>query len=612
MQRRWSLLAIWLFGSVLAALACSLNWASATIDGHYIPFGNDSFYHARRILDTAADPSNFYQFDQHIHAPEGSLLVWPWGYDYAMGWIVRLAVNAGISSEPINVLVWLPVVAVAATIALIILVGRGLGLSNWSITLAALCMALAPTTQQLHGTGQIDHHFAELIFLLAALASGLAWLHRPGRISRTVILAAALGVAPAIHNGLFILPLPLLATAFAFWLQGRNLPVKTVAAFAGVLLVTTFAILLPSLPFRLGRFEFFTLSWFHLYTAACTAAALGLMASLRPTRGGITVVVMIGVALTLPVISEIRLAQSFLGGTIEYLNGIGEMQSPLTLMANQGGDTLTRYYSYLIWVAPITGAICVVQCWRERTSVRLLFWITAVMGLILLSLQLRLHYFGGFALYLPWLVLLNDFLLKRPEIYKKGLLIASLLLLLLYAPALRYQLGAPMPRANDMSFENIYPLFEVLHDACEKDPGIVLIDNDAGHYVRYLTSCSVIANNFLLTPQQIKKVDEIQHLYSLSPEELQQQAPLIKYVVVRPFRIGPGPDGKFRYTFFTGTTRLANALLLQSAASLPPDYVLLKEIRFKELGNAPYAKLYQIERPAAGMPIATSAIDVIK
>lgn len=611
MQRRWSLFAIWLFGSVLAALASSLNWASATIDGHYIPFGNDSFYHARRILDTAADPSSFYQFDQHIHAPEGSLLVWPWGYDYAMGWIVRLAVDAGISSEPINVLVWLPVVAVAATIAFLILVGRGLGLSNWSITLAALCMALTPTTQQLHGVGQIDHHFAELIFLLAALASGLAWLHRPERVSRAVCVAMVLGIAPAIHNGLFILPLPLLATAFAFWVQGRNLPLKAVAAFAAVLLVTTLAILLPSLPFRLGQFEFFTLSWFHLYTAACAAAALGLMSSLRPTRGGIAAVVAIGVALTLPIISEIRLAQSFLDGTITYLNGIGEMQSPVHLMANQGGVALTRYYSYLIWVAPITAALCVVQCWRERASVRLLFWITAVIGLILLSLQLRLHYFGGFALYLPWLVLLNDFLLKRPEIYKKGLLIASLALLLLYTPALRYQLGAPMPRANDMSFENIYPLYQVLHDVCEKDPGIVLIDNDAGHYIRYLTSCSVIANNFLLTPQQIKKVDETQHLYSLSPEELQQQAPHIKYVVVRPFRIGPGPDGKLRFTFFTANPRLQNALLLQSAAAIPPSYELLKEIRFEELNNAPYARLYRIG-PQASAPAATSSIDVTK
>ena len=26
-----------------------------------------------------------------IHAPEGSLLAWPWGYDYVMAWIVQAA-----------------------------------------------------------------------------------------------------------------------------------------------------------------------------------------------------------------------------------------------------------------------------------------------------------------------------------------------------------------------------------------------------------------------------------------------------------------------------------------------------------------------------------------
>lgn len=613
-QRRWSLSAIWFFGSVLAALSCSLNWSAATIDGQYIPVGNDSFYHARRILDTAQDPSAFYQFDQHIHAPEGSLLVWPWGYDYGMAWIVRLAMHTGISAEPINVLVWLPVAAVALTIALIMLVARGLGLSTWSIALAALCMGLAPTTQQLHGTGQIDHHFAELILLLAALAAGLAWLHRPERVSRAVILAVVLGVAPAIHNGLFILPVPLLAATFAFWLQGRHLPREAHGIFAAVLLLATVAILLPSLPFRLGKFEFYTLSWFHLYTAVCTASVMALLPYVRPTRGAITALLVIAVALLLPILSEIRLAQSFLGGTIEYLRAIGEMQSPMKLAVNQGSVALSRYYSYLIWLAPLTAAVCAVQCWRERTSVRLLFWITALMGLTLLAMQLRLHYFGGFALYLPWLVLLNDFLLKRPELYKKSLLVASMSLLLLYTPSLRYQLGAPMPLANDLSFENVYPLFAPLREACQDDPGIVLVDNDAGHYIRYLTPCSTIANNFLLTPQQIKKVDQVLHLYSLSPEQLLKEAPYVKYVIVRPFRIGPGPNGKLRYTFFTGDTRLANALLLKPRSSVPAEYKLLKEIRFPELGNAPYATLYRIDRqaPAPSPAAVTSSIDVAK
>ena len=51
-----------------AALAVALvPGYVAVIDGRYIPVGNDSFYHARRILDMLADPTNLYQFDSLIH-----------------------------------------------------------------------------------------------------------------------------------------------------------------------------------------------------------------------------------------------------------------------------------------------------------------------------------------------------------------------------------------------------------------------------------------------------------------------------------------------------------------------------------------------------------------
>ena len=42
-------------------------------------------------------PGAFYEFDPKIHAPEGSLLTWPWGYDYAMAWLVRPALVLGIA-----------------------------------------------------------------------------------------------------------------------------------------------------------------------------------------------------------------------------------------------------------------------------------------------------------------------------------------------------------------------------------------------------------------------------------------------------------------------------------------------------------------------------------
>jgi len=265
---RWSNVLIWAVVSAVAVLACALTFPTATWHGEHFPVGNDSFYHARRILDAVRDLSAFYQFDPRIHAPEGSLLTWPWGYDYLMACIVRLGLAAGLAANPIDILIWIPVAAVSITIALTLSVARQIGLGTWMSTLATLCMALVPTTQVLHGVGQIDHHYAELLFVLGALAAGLAWFRNPERPQRAALLGFVLGIAPAAHNGLFVLQLPLLATLTASWLQGRQMPAKSSVAFAATQLASTLAILIPSLAFRLGQFEFYALSWFHLYAAA--------------------------------------------------------------------------------------------------------------------------------------------------------------------------------------------------------------------------------------------------------------------------------------------------------------------------------------------------------
>src|SRR5688572_25569628 len=203
---------LWLLIGLIAAGVCSLTWTSAHLGDEYVPFSNDSFYHARRILDTVADPASFYQFDSKIHAPEGSLLTWPWGYDYAMAWLVRAGLALGVSDSPIGILIWLPVLAVFVSMGLMLLLARRLGLAGPFVVIAGVAAALSPLTQYLHSVAQIDHHYAEYIFILAMLACGLRWLQRPDDSRAAIVVGAVLGAAPAIHNGLFILQLPLLAT----------------------------------------------------------------------------------------------------------------------------------------------------------------------------------------------------------------------------------------------------------------------------------------------------------------------------------------------------------------------------------------------------------------
>lgn len=590
---------IWLIAGTLAVLACSLYFPAAHLNGEYLPVGNDSFYHARRILDAVQDPSAFYQFDPKIHAPEGSLLVWPWGYDYLIAQVVRVGLAVHLSSDPMAIVVWIPVAAVFIAIGLLVLIARRLSLSTWPVALAALCMALSPTTQFLFGAGQIDHHYAELLCILAALAAGLKWMQAPEDARAAAALAAVLGLAPAIHNALFVLQLPLLATLLLRWLQDIRQPRRATLVFAVVLLSTTTAILTPSTAFRELRFEFYTLCWFHLYVAFGTALVTVLLSRMSRSPRTITVLAACAIVMLVPLIAQIGMAQAFVAGSLKWLDTIAEMKSPAKEFFDPYGRVMViRIYSYLICLGPVTFLLCLWRCWRERASARLLFWVTCVAGLVMLSMQVRMHYFGDFALYLPWLIVVDEFAKSRPQWAKKAYLLTTLALILLLFPVLRYQIVAPVSRTNDETFEDTRPLFATLARECAADPGIVLADNNAGHNIRYYTDCSVLVNNFLLTPQHFAKMDEAEHLFSLGAADLVKATPQFKYVLVRPLDIRKTRDGQYKYWFyFPGMPRLDAELLLSPLGSVPPDYRLLDEVRFPESDNIPYARLYKILRP---------------
>ena len=70
-----------------------------------------------------------------------------------------------------------------------------------------------------------------------------------------------------------------------------------------------------------------------------------------------------------------------------------------------------------------------------------------------------MHYFGMFALYLPWLVVAQEYAEKRPELRKRTFLTAGLLLIIAYIPVIRYALITPMPQGGEEFFTKLYPLF---------------------------------------------------------------------------------------------------------------------------------------------------------
>jgi hypothetical protein len=585
-------LGMWLALGAIAAGACALQWPAAHLGSEPLPVGNDSFYHARRILDTVADPAAFYQFDPRIHAPEGSLLTWPWGYDYVMAWLVNAVLAVGADGPPIRVLIWIPVAAVFASVGLMLLIARRLCLSPGLAALAGLAVALSPLTQALHGVGQIDHHYAEYIFVLATIGLGLRWFQQPHDVRVAIALGIVLGAAAAVHNGLFILQLPVLAMMATLWAQKMSLPLRAVSWFSAALLVTTLLVLLPSLPFQQGRFEFYTLSWFHLYVAAGTAAATVAFAALANTRRNLVLAGAIGTALLVPLVGQLAAARTFVAGTLEGLDVIAEMRSlPRMAATAPGRNDLTLLYSLLVWLAPFAAGFSAWRAWRERRSPRLFFWICCIAGLALLVAQLRLHYFGSFALYLPWLVLAQESIARWPARSTLITLGATCALVIAYWIPTRYQLTEIVAPSGDAGFRALRPVLASLRDACAREPGIVLADVDAGHYIRYYTDCSVIADNFLLTPQHVMKLEQVRYLTSQSAQVLLQIAPAIRYVLLRPVMMNVG-DGVAPLT----------AELLQSEAAPAAGYVLLQQVNIRKDGqqrSVPYVRLYFLPRAPA-------------
>ena len=60
-SNRWTMVALWLAIGGIAVLSAMLTRPAAHLGEEYFPVGNDSFYHAVRILEAAKDPGAFYR-----------------------------------------------------------------------------------------------------------------------------------------------------------------------------------------------------------------------------------------------------------------------------------------------------------------------------------------------------------------------------------------------------------------------------------------------------------------------------------------------------------------------------------------------------------------------
>lgn len=595
-------LAMLLLCAGLGALVVGLYPITAAFaDGHYVPVGPDGFYHARRILDAAADPAAFFQFDRFTHVPDGNLVTWPWAYDRVMSLLVRLALALGIAADPMTVLAHLPVALFPLAALLVLSICRSLDLPPALTLFAMLGTVLFPLNVAIYSVGNVDHHFAEHLFVLGSLAAVLGWFRRPDSLARAILCGMTLGAASGVHSALFVLQVPVLGTLLIQWLRHQPLPGR-VAGFAVALVATQLAVALPSLALRLGHFNYYTLSWFQPYAAGCTATAALLLSRLPRTRRGGALLAGVSLILLLPMLGQVLYASDFFTNAVGDMADLVEVRSVWAVWVHTGSFAfVAANYTWLIMLLPLTAMLCARWLWKPRDPVLTHTALVSLMGLALLLVQTRLHYFGSFALYLPWLVAAAH-RWPAPPARVWTTIAAGAVMTAAWLPGLGSRVFTPRVLSEEPNYAATRQLYGPLAAHCAAFPGVVLAHPYEGHYIRYHSRCAVFANNFLVTPQDVEKAREVESLLRLSASRLPKVAPEVRYVLVRRQTIFVrGADGTLEFApgEYEGKPEypLVRELLDCEEEFLPAGYELVYEMR-QSASEPAFARLLAI-RPTA-------------
>lgn len=585
---------LWVIGATIFVLSALTPLSGAYLDGQYIPTDADSHYHARRILDMVMTGQPVQQFDPKIHVPEGSWISWPWAFDSAMAHITSWFGPYANEAEANRVLLRIPAAFGALFVGMALLLALQLGLPGILTALLVISAAALPVITLAFAVGNVDHHFAESLWTAFTICAGIWFFSKRDALAPAIVLGAVLASAVGAHNSLFILQIPVVLMFLLRWLQGEPLPSRrSCIAFAISLSLLTIAICAPSQPWQQGFFEFYTLSWFHVYIAACTAAFCCLVGFLPRTTPMIWLVVAAAIVAASPIVGILGFAQRFMSGELESIRNIAEVFSPYRLYFEYGGETSsTRVYSWLLWLSMPMVLLNIWLALKVREPQIQFFALAASLGLALLQLQYRFHVFGELALLATPLLAIH-LAQQRWPLHANRVLIAGCIAFLTMLFPIRRHWAQQFSPGGHQGYRQISGAFPVLKEACAARPGIVLAEFNAGHWIRYYSDCSVIANPFLLTQQHANKLIESGKLMSLTPEELLQAEQSVRYVLVfHQLQIYAGHEPDFKALL----PRMVplEGRLLGSLEGLPPQYRLLWS-HTTPAGQS-YARLFEIVR----------------
>ena len=528
---------VWLAGSTLCYVLLFQTLNTSFWGGEFFPTGMDSFYHARRILDAYYGIAANFDLDAHLNFPDGMWVPWPWLYDTMMAGLVNFATSLSGNQNPQYVLFSLPPLWVYINFGLLVYI---LFLFRLDIKIAvstALAFCFLPFLFKLHGFGRVDHHFAELTMLFLAIVTSLKWLRNINNLNLSLCCGAVFALAPAIHNGLFLLYVPLLVTMFMAW-RANRLSIGFTAAltffFCSNLLLLV--LLFFSGPFKAGFFTYYFFSWFHLYIAVFSSIIIIFFSKL-PCSGRHTLyLIALTVFLSLPLMGNFIHGYEWVGADIPYLSTIVEMQPLFNFdkpMLPQVTLMISNFGIFAVLGPPALA--CAIWYLAKNSDDSLVF----ISAMLLLSVLLFWHQRRFVYLAIPVLVLFSaiaaDYWIKRAinrnTTRKIITYVASMLFL--STPILTFAvLTSVRPALGVPEYPLTLPLVKKAGELCAEDPGVVLADSHFGNMVRYLTNCSVISNMMFITQNNYKKAAEVQHLLQQQPQDIVEHHRHIKYILV--------------------------------------------------------------------------------
>ena len=522
---------IWLLGGTIAFMVAYLPLHAVIIDGHYVPYGPDSFYHVRRILSLLYH-GELLQFDPVVDAPYGGYISWPWGFDSLVALVIYIVKSVSKLSEA-SVFINIAPIWAYLNAGLIVIMAFVYRLPWIFILVAVISFSLSPLTQGIHQVGRVDHHMVEQSFILGSLVTGLIYFRHIDSRTAALYFGALLGFSLAFHNGLFILQVPVLVTFIILWFLGIKV-FRTIEYFSLGLIAATLLILLPAETFRLNYFSYYLQSWFHLYVACCTSAVLIFLARTQCNKRTMLFLALLALLLVIPIITNLLSGLEFVSGKSHLLAGIGELSMPVKWGSGKSiiPEVDIASYSGLLLLMPVSIVFLLRWTLEKKTPFAVFTLVFFLFGTVMMMFQYRFNYYGSYALYLAPLICTTDYINRFPKYRNHAYLAIILIFVLCYYPSYG-ELFSRRPVGGSYDYQFTYQIYDSLEKYCDKAPGVVLADHNDGHYITYHTKCSVIANNMVMTPLDFNRVKETKRLLSLTSREIIRNEKWIDYIFVR-------------------------------------------------------------------------------